>query len=96
MKTLKDLEKYYELDFGKIVDLIESEKAKLVLLQFPDGLKQYATSIVDYLRGKTKAEFLIWFGACYGACDTPLGMDNLGVDLMIQIGHNSLMPSYLK
>ena len=96
MGNLKDLEKYYEVDLDKVVGNIKEEKAKLVLLQFPDGLKQYATALVDYLREKTDAEFLIWFGACYGACDTPLGMENLGVDMLVHIGHNSLMPSYLK
>lgn len=92
---LKDLDEYYKLDLDKAVDLIKKEKAKLVLVQFPDGLKQYATSIVDYLEEKTTAEFLIYLGSCYGACDTPLGMGELGVDLVIQFGHNFLMPSYL-
>jgi 2-(3-amino-3-carboxypropyl)histidine synthase len=94
--TLKDLEKEYELDLDKIINEIKNSKARLVLLQFPDGLKQYAIAIVDYLREKTNTEFLIWFGSCFGACDTPVGLDNLGIDLMIQIGHNSLQPSYLR
>lgn len=92
---LEDLEEHYKLDLEKAAELIKKEKAKLVLLQFPDGLKQYATSIVDYLEEKTNAEFLIYLGSCYGACDTPLGMKDLGVDLTIQFGHNALMPSYM-
>ena len=95
MRTLNDLEEHYKLDLKKAINLIEKEKAKLVLLQFPDGLKPYATSIVDYLEKKTGVEFLIYLGSCFGACDTPSGMDNLGVDLTIQFGHSSLMPSYL-
>ena len=94
--NLKDLEENYKLDLDKIINTIKKEKAKLVLLQFPDGLKQYATAMVDFLRKKTKAEFLIWFGTCYGACDTPVGIEKLGIDLTIQIGHNALMPNYLK
>jgi 2-(3-amino-3-carboxypropyl)histidine synthase len=93
--TLKDLEEYYKLDLEKAVNLIKEKNAKLVLIQFPDGLKQYATSVVDYLEEKTEAEFLIYLGSCFGACDTPVGLENLNIDLMIQFGHNDLMPSYL-
>ena len=94
-RTLKDLEEEYSLDLDGAVQRIKKEDAKLVLVQFPDGLKQYATAIVDYLTKKTDAEFLIFLGSCFGACDYPVGMEKLGVDLMIQFGHSSLMPSYL-
>jgi len=95
--TIEELEQRYELELDKIVEDIKKEKAKLVLLQFPDGLKLYATSVVDYLESKTKAEFLIWLGSCYGACDTPVGLDKINpkIDLVIQFGHNELMPSYI-
>jgi len=93
---LEDLEENYQLDLDKALNSIKKEKAKLVLLQFPDGLKPYATTIVDYLEERTAAEFIIYLGNCFGACDTPVGMEGLGIDLMIQIGHNALMPNYLK
>ena len=94
-RKIKDLEEEYKIDLGKAVELIKQEKAKLVLVQFPDGLKQYATAVVNYLEEKTEADFLIFLGSCFGACDYPVGMDKLGIDLTIQFGHNSLMPSYL-
>jgi 2-(3-amino-3-carboxypropyl)histidine synthase len=94
MKTLKELEKIYEFDFERVINKIKKQKAKRVLLQFPDGLKQYATEVVDYLEEKTGAEFLIWFGDCFGACDTPTGIENLGIDLVVQFGHNDMMPSF--
>lgn len=96
MKTISDLEKQYDLELDKIVKKIEDNKCKLVLLQFPDGLKQYATAVVDYLREKTNSEFLIWLGSCFGACDTPV-LDKeteKKIDLVVQFGHNELMPSY--
>lgn len=94
--NLKDLEENYDLELDKVVSYIKKENAKLVLLQFPDGLKQYATSVVDYLRVKTNAEFLIWLESCFGACDTPTGLEKLKpkVDFIVQFGHNALMPSY--
>lgn len=93
---LQDLEENYDLGLDKIISQIKKKRAKLILLQFPDGLKQYSTSIVDYLRKQTKVEFLIWIGSCYGACDTPNGLEKLKpkVDLVVQFGHNKLMPSY--
>lgn len=97
VKSIKDIEKRYNLELDKIVKKIKSTKAKLVLLQFPDGLKQYATSVVDYLEEKTNAEFLIWLGSCFGACDTPTGIEKLipKIDLVVQFGHNEIMPRYM-
>jgi len=95
-KTIKELNEKYELELDKIIKKIKQSKAKLVLLQFPDGLKPYATVIVDYLERKTTAEFLIWFETCFGACDTP----NLGkeiekkIDLIVQFGHDYLQPTH--
>ena len=95
-KTLAEIEEKYNLELDNVVDKIKKNKAKLVLLQFPDGLKPYATIVVDYLQENTKAEFIIWFGDCFGACDTPVGLENIKpkIDLIIQFGHNELMPSY--
>jgi len=95
-KTINELQEKYDLELDKVISEIKKEKAKLVLLQFPDGLKQYATAVVDYLRSKTNAEFLIWLGSCFGACDTPIGIEKLRpkIDLIIQFGHNELLPNY--
>jgi len=95
-KTLQEIEEKYDLELNVVVDKINKNKAKLVLLQFPDGLKQYATVVVDYLQENTKVGFLIWFGNCFGACDTPVGLEKIKpkIDLVIQFGHNELMPSY--
>jgi 2-(3-amino-3-carboxypropyl)histidine synthase len=96
MKSFKEIGEKYDLQIKKAISEIKKSKAKLVLLQFPDGLKLYAVSIVDYLREKTSSEFLIWFNSCYGACDFPIGIEKLKpkIDLIIQFGHNSLMPHY--
>ncbi len=95
-KTIQELKEKYDLELERVISEIKKTKAKLVLLQFPDGLKPYATAVVDYLREKTNAEFLIWFGSCYGACDTLVGLEKLNpkIDLTIQFGHNDLMPSF--
>jgi 2-(3-amino-3-carboxypropyl)histidine synthase len=94
--NLNELDKKYNLELEKVISEIKKNKSKFVLLQFPDGLKPYATAVVDYLREKTKVEFLIWIGSCYGACDTPTGIEKIKpkIDFVIQFGHNDLMPSY--
>ena len=95
-KKLEEIQKKYDLELERIIKEIKTMKAKLVLLQFPDGLKPYATAVVDFLREKTNAEFLIWLGSCYGACDTPVGLEKLEpkIDLVVQFGHNTVMPDY--
>jgi len=78
----------FNLELEKAVKEIKKTKAKIVLIQLPDGLKPQATSICDYLEKNTNAKILIWSDSCYGACDVP----NIKVDLIIQFGHNSLQP----
>jgi diphthamide biosynthesis enzyme Dph1/Dph2-like protein len=77
----------YDLELEKACQLILKEKAKVVVVQLPDGLKPKANQIVERLASKTKARIIIWAGSCYGACDTPVGLDRFGVDLLIQWGH---------
>lgn len=96
-KTIDEIQEEYDLQLESVVKEIKKRRAKTVLLQFPDGLKPYATAIVDYLEQKTnKVEFVIWLGSCYGACDTPVGLEGLKpkIDLVFQFGHNEMMPAY--
>lgn len=78
----------YDLELDRIIRIIKKEKAKIVCLQFPEGLKPEALKIVNIIEAKTKALCLIWFGSCYGACDIP-PVKKLGIDLLIQFGHSS-------
>jgi len=97
-KTIEEIEEIYDLQLERIISEIKKKKAKMVLLQFPDGLKPYATTIVDFLKEKleNKTEFLIWMGSCFGACDIPILGKKLEkeIDLVIQFGHSNLMPNY--
>jgi len=74
----------YDLELEKAAEKITKEKANLVCIQLPDGLKEKATEITKYLEEKTKAKIIIWLGSCYGACDIPI----LDIDLLIQWGHS--------
>lgn len=78
----------YDLEIKKVIRTIKKEKAKLVCLQLPEGIKKEATKIVDTIEKKTKAKCIIWLGSCYGACDIPLELKNYDIDLLIQFGHS--------
>lgn len=81
--SLDELDKKYDMELNRIILEIKKNKAKKVLLQFPDGLKPYAPAVAEYLKEKTSAEIRIWLGSCFGSCDIP----SSGVDLVIQFGH---------
>ncbi|MDP7141306.1 MAG: diphthamide synthesis protein [Candidatus Woesearchaeota archaeon] len=79
---------YFDLDIDRAIREIKKKRAKFVCIQLPDGLKPKANKIQEELEGKTKADVIIWIGSCFGACDVPLGLDKLGVDLLVQWGHS--------
>ena len=98
MLDIKDIEENYDLEIDRIVETINKQKAKKVLLQFPDGLKPYANAVAEEIEKKLREknyqkeirniEIMIWFGSCYGACDVPLDVQRIGVDLIVQFGHS--------
>ncbi len=83
---------HLNLELNKAIEKINSENAKLVCIQLPDGLKPKADEIQAEIEHKTKATVVFWSGSCYGACDIPIGLDKLGVDLLIQFGHSDWHP----
>lgn len=82
------IDKKYDLEIKRIVKTIKKEKSKRVLLQFPEGLKPYAQVICDKIKENVRCECFIWLGSCFGACDIPLEVERLGVDLIVQFGHS--------
>ena len=88
-KTFNQIDEKYDLEIDRIVKTIKNEKAKKVLLQFPEGMKPYSQVICEKLEKETKVECFIWLGTCFGACDIPLEVERLGVDLIVQFGHSN-------
>ena len=78
----------YSLEIEKVIEEIKNSNAKRVLLQLPEGLKPKAKEIVDSIEVNCDCEVFIWFGDCFGACDLPLGIDELGIDIVFHFGHN--------
>lgn len=78
----------FALELDRVITEIKKRNAKVVLIQLPDGLKPRAREIADAIEKETGATTLIWLGSCFGACDIPLGLNTVGVELLIQWGHN--------
>ena len=76
-----------DLELDKVVKEIKENNAGKVLIQLPDGLKPKAGEIEKFLKENTGAEIFIWLGSCFGACDVPLEVEKLGIDLVVQFGH---------
>ncbi|HIH37575.1 diphthamide synthesis protein [Candidatus Woesearchaeota archaeon] len=82
----------YDLEIDKAAGSIKQYQAKLVCIQLPDGLKPKAAEIKHQLESRTGSTIIIWAGSCFGACDVPLEIKDLGIDLIIQWGHSRWIP----
>ncbi|MAG08123.1 hypothetical protein CMO89_01515 [Candidatus Woesearchaeota archaeon] len=81
----------FDLEMDSVIKEIKKNKAKLVCIQLPDGLKPKANSIQEEIEDKTNAKVIIWAGSCFGACDVPMQLKNLKIDLLIQWGHSKFL-----
>lgn len=84
----------YNIDLPRIIDAIDSG-ARRVVLQMPDGLKQYSSQLVECLeellaRRGLEAELMIHMDHNYGACDLQYGQlwSTIRPDLIVHIGHS--------
>ena len=78
----------HDLELKRVIAGIKEHRAKRVCIQLPDGLKPKAGSIKKILEAEAGVEVIIWLGSCYGACDIPLEVEILDVDMLIQWGHS--------
>lgn len=88
-KSFEEINEIYDFEIERIVDSIKKNRSKKVLLQFPDGLKPYATVICDEIESRAGCDCFIWLDSCFGACDVPIETKRLGIDLIIQFGHSN-------
>ena len=80
---------YYDLEIGALIEEINKHKYNQILLQFPDGLKYYGKEVIDEIKEKTDTEVFTYFGTCFGACDIPVHLKDLGFELCVQWGHSA-------
>lgn len=81
----------YDLELEKILKEIKDSKAKIVGLQFPEGLRNQAIEIAEKIEEKG-ATVIVFIDPVYGACDTKEAESRLlGVDLIIHFGHTGFL-----
>lgn len=76
-------------DIVKIIDVIKARNAKVVGLQFPEGLKRQGTVPAKKIEELSGALVIVSGDPCYGACDVDdslLGM----VDVLFHFGHSRI------
>ncbi|MFH1696681.1 MAG: diphthamide biosynthesis enzyme Dph2 [Candidatus Diapherotrites archaeon] len=67
---------------------IKKRKAKLVLVQLPEGLKTRADEILQEIEQCTSAKAVLHAEPCFGACDlAEADAKALGADLVLHMGH---------
>ncbi len=84
----------FDLELDKVVEQINKRGAKNVLVQLPDGLKNRSEEVVTRIESETDADVFIWLGGCFGACDLPIGTEDMGIDILIAFGHNMFHKTY--
>ena len=83
----------YSFEIIKSIWRIREANAKLVLLQFPEGLMIFSENIASILGKWTQAEIMIACDVSYGACCVDdLTARELNADFMIHYGHSCLVP----
>ena len=79
----------WDFELDKVAEEIKTAGAKKVVLQLPDGLKPKAMELARRLEKLTGAQFYIWFGSNFGACDVPLHIEKNNFDMIVNFGHSA-------
>ncbi len=83
--------KAYNFEIEDALKDIKKNKYKKILLQLPEGLKNHVFDIIKELKKQVDADFLVYAGSCFGACDIPnIDYKKSGIDALIQIGHTQI------
>ena len=79
----------FDLEESRIKNELSLRKPKIVLLQFPEGLKSISDHIAKIIE-EAGVLPIISADPCYGACDLAISEAKLlGADLIIHFGHSS-------
>ena len=75
-----------EMDFEieRIAELVEERKARVIRLQFPEGLKRYAPHVAKRIKRQIDVAVVLSGNPCYGACDLDYDAE---ADLLVHFGH---------
>jgi len=81
----------FDFEVQKLKKEIRTRKAKLVLIQLPEGLKPYGWQLAKAIE-ELGAIAIVSADHCYGGCDLPLAeAESLGADLIVHYGHSQMV-----
>ncbi len=77
---------------NKAVNAAKKMKAKLIIVQAPEGLKGKITRIAGKIEKATKAKVIVMAKPSFGACDIPVNeMKMVNADLVVHFGHTKML-----
>ncbi|MDP7116079.1 MAG: diphthamide biosynthesis enzyme Dph2 [Candidatus Woesearchaeota archaeon] len=80
--------KRFNFEIEKVVKEIKKKKANVVLLQFPEGIKQDALGISKTIEAKAHVDCIVSGETCWGGCDIDSAeARQVGADLIVHFGH---------
>jgi 2-(3-amino-3-carboxypropyl)histidine synthase len=81
----------FDFRLTEVAAFVECRRAKLVALQFPEGLKVHAQPVIEELERITGCRCIVIADPCYGACDISTSYHEFA-DVLVHFGHSE-MPS---
>ncbi len=87
METLT-LESYYIPNIDKLLELVQEEKPRRIIIEAPPGLKYCALRLGEYLERRLNSIVVCTLRFCWGFCDTDVySLISGKYDLIIHLGH---------
>ena len=73
-----------DFEVERIVALVRENRARVLQLQFPEGLKRYGPGVAKRIKERVNVTILLSGNPCYGACDLDYDTE---ADLLVHFGH---------
>ena len=73
-----------DFEVERIVELVRENRARVLQLQFPEGLKRYGPKVAKRIKEHVNVTVLLSGNPCYGACDLDYDTE---ADLLVHFGH---------
>jgi 2-(3-amino-3-carboxypropyl)histidine synthase len=81
----------FSVELDRIIKEVKRRRAKLILLQAPDGLLPNIERLSDEIERVTGATVVLSLNPCYGACDVAQDTaSTLGADVIVHLGHTPM------
>lgn len=87
---MENIQTKFDFEFDNLcLKIKENKNVKKILIQIPEGLKQYSSEIINELKSRLdKIEYFISGNSCWGGCDIAIEeAKQINADLIIHFGH---------